>query len=89
MSENLPRGGHCEMDRRETLAMEFFDVTKAELTPFVSDDATWYDFDYLELKELVEVIRNHYGVTLDEGRLTLPFWEFLDYLADERTQPDA
>lgn len=50
MSKDLPRAEHREMDRREVLAKEFFDVTQAELTPFVSDEATWYDFDYLRIR---------------------------------------
>lgn len=80
MTENLPRAGHRKMDSRATLAREFFEVTRAEVTPFVSDEATWYDFDYLEPDELGEVIQAHYGVALDHAKLAMPFWAFLDYL---------
>jgi hypothetical protein len=88
MSEDLPRAEHGEMDSRETLAKEFFDATHAELTPFVSDEATWYDFDYLESDELVALLRSHYGVAPDETTLALPFWKLLDYLAANRAQTD-
>lgn len=88
MSEPIPRAAHREMDRREALANEFFDVTEAELRPFVSDEASWYDFDYLDLAELQAIVESHYGVTLDESKLALPFWELLDHLAANRRVPD-
>ena len=68
------------MDRRESEASEFFAVTRSELVPFVSDEATWYDFGYLETGELAEIVQSHYGVVLTETRLALPFWELLDFL---------
>ena len=72
MSENLPRSEHGKMDSRANLAQEFFEATRAEVTPFVSDEATWYDFDYLEPGELAEVVQAHYGLALDTAKLALP-----------------
>ena len=83
-SEEFPRAAHAEMDSRASLAQEFFEVTHAELAPFVGDEATWFDFDYLEPKELIEIVQRHYGLTLDEDKLALPFWRFLDYLNGNR-----
>ncbi len=88
MTKDASRAQHWKMDRRATLANEFFEVTCAELVPFVSDEATWYDFDYLDANELTEIVESHYGVTLDEAKLTLPFWAFLDFLDASRTQAD-
>jgi len=89
MGEDLPRAAHRMMDSRDSLAREFFEVTNAELTPFVSDEATWHDFDYLEPLELALTVQSHYGVTLDEAKLALPFWQLLDYLAANRNQADG
>jgi hypothetical protein len=86
-SKSLPLAQHSEMDSRAASAQEFFAATHAELTPFVSDEATWWSFDYLELDELTRVIRTHYGVALDPAKLALPFWTFLDYLETHRTRP--
>lgn len=50
------------------MAQEFFEATRAELTPFVSDEATWYDFDYLGPEDLTRVFRAHYGLALDDAK---------------------
>jgi hypothetical protein len=84
MSEQIPRAEHVRMDRRATAAREFFEITGAELAPFVSDEASWYDFDYLEVPELAAIIQSHYGVAIDDTTLSLPFWKLLDYLAARR-----
>lgn len=85
MNQHIPRAEHFKMDSRAIAANEFFEVTHAELAPFVSDEATWYDFDYLDVTELAAIIQLHYGVAIDDARLALPFWEFLDYLVANRT----
>jgi hypothetical protein len=89
MSQDMPRAEHWKMDRRAFLANEFFEVTHAELIPFVSDEATWHDFDYLEAVELAAIIESHYGVALNETKLALPFWELLDFLDANRTHADG
>jgi len=72
------------MDSRASLVAEFFEATNAEVTPFISDEATWFDFDYLDQAELVEAVQVHYGLTLDDANLILPFWSLLDYLNANR-----
>jgi hypothetical protein len=72
------------MDARGDLAEEFFVVTAAEMAPFVSDEASWYDFDYLDSDELIGLVNAHYGVVLDERLLEMPFWRLLDYLKTHR-----
>lgn len=87
MNQHTPRAEHFRMDRRAIAAKEFFEVTHAEIVPFVSDEATWYDFDYMEAAELVTIVQSYYGISIDVAKLSLPFWEVLDLLAE--TQPDA
>jgi hypothetical protein len=83
---NVPsRGDHPEMDLRASLANEFFEATGAEVVPFVSDEANWYDFDYLETTALVHLVKSHYGIKLTETELNWPFWRLLDYLDTNRT----
>jgi hypothetical protein len=89
MSQETPLAEHWRMDRREVIANEFFEVTHAEIIPFVSDEATWYDFDYLEAVELAAIVKSHYGVAIEEATLALPFWKLLDFLAANRTQPQG
>ena len=89
MSQQPPWAEHSRMDRRVPLAREFFEVTRAEIIPFVSDEATWYDFDYLEAVELAAIVESHFGVALEESTLALPFWQLLDFLAAKRTQADG
>ena len=89
MTQDAPRAVHWKMDRRATMANEFFAVTHAELIPFVSDEATWYDFDYLEADELTAIVESHYGATLDKAKLVLPFWELLDFLDANRANADG
>ncbi len=85
--ENGPqvsRSAHAEMDARAFLATEFFDATHAELIPFVSDEATWFDFDYLEPAELETALQSHYGLDVNDSLLRLPFWKVLDFLDKNR-----
>jgi hypothetical protein len=84
MSSDIPRSAHSEMDARADLATEFFEITHAELIPFVSDEATWYDFDYLDIDDLARVLQSHYGLKLNESILALPFWKLLDFLDESR-----
>ena len=89
MSQDVPWAEHSKMDRRVLLAREFFEVTGAEVIPFVSDEATWYAFDYLDAVELLATVESHFGVALEEGTLALPFWQLLDLLAANRTRAKA
>jgi hypothetical protein len=89
VSQELPMAEHGEMDRRVLLANEFFEVTGAELIPIVTDEATWYAFDYLDDAELAATVQLHYGVTLDKAVLRLPFWQFLDYIDKNRFRTDG
>lgn len=85
MSDNeLPNAEHVRMDERRVLADEFFRVTGAELIPFVSDEATWYDFDYLDDTEASAIIASHYGIVVDDAVLSMQFWKLLDLLAANR-----
>ncbi|WP_407342193.1 hypothetical protein [Pengzhenrongella phosphoraccumulans] len=52
----------------------------------MSDEATWHDFDYLDVADLAAILESHYGVLIDETTLGLPFWKLLDFLAANRTQ---
>lgn len=88
MSRNTPRAEHTKMDDRALLATEFFEVTRAEIMPFVSDGATWYDFDYLDIAELAKIVQSHYGIVLDETMLETPFWAFLDFLEVNRASKE-
>lgn len=81
---SLPHASHDKMDEREVLVREFWEVTHPELVPFVSDEATWYDFDWLEDEELLGILDNHYGITLGGEVLKLRFWALLDYLSLNR-----
>ncbi|HXA29691.1 MAG TPA: hypothetical protein VN193_13205 [Candidatus Angelobacter sp.] len=81
---DVPLAEHKEMDARADLADEFFAITSAEVRPFVSDEANWYDFDYEDSDRLIEVVKIHYGVILDETLLRMPFWRLLDYLNTRR-----
>lgn len=85
MSNVTPRSADSEMLARAASATEFFEVTHAELIPFVSDEATWYDFDYLDLEELTSVLQSHYGLKVNEANLALRFWELLDLLDESRS----
>lgn len=86
MPDDLPLAPHPQMDRRAALASEFFEVTGAELVPFVSDESTWYDFDYLTDSEVMVIIESHYGVKVDSVALSMPFWSLLDHLDANRSQ---
>ncbi|HVB00592.1 MAG TPA: hypothetical protein VNE42_04955 [Acidimicrobiales bacterium] len=88
-SRSLPLAEHAEMDRRADLAKEFYLATNAELAPFVSDEATWYAFDYLDDAEIAELIRRHYGVTVTSDNLKMRFWQLLDFLEESRTEPEV
>ena len=81
----IPIAAHDAMDARVHLATEFYGATHAEMIPFVSDEANWYDFDYLDSEELASVLESHYGLRVDEATLGLPFWKFLDFLAENRS----
>ncbi len=85
MTKDTRRAEHTQMDHRALSAKQFFEVTGAEIIPFVSDEATWYDFDYLAVEELAEIVESHYGVVINESMLTTPFWSFLDFLEAHRT----
>ena len=87
MADDLPLAPHTEMDSRASLADEFFRVTGAELIPFVSDEANWWDFDYLAYGELESIIQTHYGVKVDDSTLRMPFWSLLDFLNANRRSP--
>ncbi len=52
--------------------------------PFVSDEANWYDFDYLADDELLALLGSHYGAQVGPDELRLPFWKLLDYLNRNR-----
>lgn len=84
MSDDISKAAHDKMDSRAALAAEFFEVTHAEVAPWVSDEANWYDFDYLDSEELNEAVYAHYGLTLDDDRLRMPFWSLLDFLDTNR-----
>ncbi len=84
MNNDIPRAAHSEMDARGSLAREFFEVTHAELIPFVSDEATWYDFDHLDLDELTSVLQSHFGLEVNEAILAQPIWKLLDFLNENR-----
>ena len=86
IENNLPKAESLRVAERRVLADEFFRVTGAELIPFVSDEATWYDFDYLDDAEVAAMIRSHYGVAVDQTVLAMPFWRLLDYLAANRSR---
>jgi hypothetical protein len=81
-----PVAPHEEMDRRQEIANEFYVVTGAEVAPFVSDQAKWFDFDYLGTEELLGRVEAYFGVRLDEQQLRLPFWRLLDHLQEHRRQ---
>jgi hypothetical protein len=89
MSQGTPWAEHSRMDRRVLLAREFFEVTRAEVIPFVSDEATWSDFDYLEDVELAAIVESHFGVALEANRLALPFGQRLGFLAANRTRAEG
>jgi len=89
MRQELPSAEHSKMDRRVLLARESFEVTGAEVIPFVSDEATWHDFDYLDAVELSAIVESHFGVALEDSALALPFWQLLDLLAANRTRAKA
>lgn len=84
MTFDIPLAEHSKMDARDSLAQEFYSATHAELAPFVSDEATWYAFDYLDDDEVGTAIQAHYGIALDHAKLAMPFWAFLDYLDAHR-----
>jgi hypothetical protein len=84
MTSDIPHGSNVEMAKREALAHEFFAATRPELIPFVSYEAKWFHFDYVETDQLSRVIKAHYRLELDEASLRLPFWQFLDYLQASR-----
>jgi hypothetical protein len=72
------------MDAREALAREFWDVTQPEVVPFVSDEASWYDFDWLDDGELLARLEGHYGSAVGRDKLRMPFWQLLDFLNQGR-----
>jgi len=88
MAENvgggLPLAAQERLDEREALAREFWGVTRPEVVPFVSDDATWYDFDWLEDGHLLSILEAHYGMSIERDKLRIPFWELLDFLSVNR-----
>jgi hypothetical protein len=43
---------------------ELWEVTQPEMVPFVSDEANWYDFDYLEDEQLLGILDDNYGIPL-------------------------
>ncbi len=82
----VPLAPHDEMDARKALAREFWEITRPDVVPFVSDEATWYAFDYLDDDELLRIVDMHYGVGIGPDELRMPFWRLLDFLASNRTR---
>jgi hypothetical protein len=85
-SSGRPRARHDRMDAREALAREFWEVTQPEVVPFVSDEAAWYDFDWLEDDDVLALLEGHYGVAVGREKLRMPFWELLDFLSGSRSR---
>lgn len=75
---------HERMDERASLAREFWDLTRPELVPFVSDEANWYDFDFMADDELLTLLDSHYAARVTSDELRLPFWKLLDCLNRNR-----
>jgi hypothetical protein len=82
----LPFAGHGRMDERIALAREFWEVTRPDAVPFVSDEATWYDLDWLDDGALLSILEAHYGVTVGRDKLQMPFWALLDFLSLSRSR---
>jgi hypothetical protein len=76
-----------EMAARAKLAHEFYAATGAEEVPWVSDEANWYTFDYVNTAELICIVEAYYGVRLSEELLRMPFWRLLDYIQAHRQHP--
>ncbi len=67
--DHVPFAANNRMANRSVLAEEFFGATGPELVPFVSDEATWFDFDYQSTDDLRRAVQVDYGIVLDELRL--------------------
>jgi hypothetical protein len=75
-------GDSTEMDKREHMAEDFYNriLESGERPFFCSDDASFYAIFFGDPKEGKEKILEHYGRTLNDYELSMPFWKLLDLL---------
>ncbi|HTF67439.1 MAG TPA: hypothetical protein VK638_32645 [Edaphobacter sp.] len=78
--------GDEEMERRETLALEFYKLILApdEEPAFVSDEATLRDVSLAEDEELIRKVEDHYGHRMSRWDFQRSFWSLLDELQCSR-----
>lgn len=75
-----------KMVKRENVANEFYHsiLDPQEIPYIVTDDACLYDFFVGIDEELTDKVREKYGVEMTKIHFKMPFWQFLDWLHDNR-----
>ena len=74
------------MAKRKGLAEEFFNtILDPEEIPFiVTDEASLYDIYIGDERELIQKVKEKYGVDINIKHFKIPFWKLLDYLEENR-----
>lgn len=88
MSDKYFLADSIQMGKREALAIEFYNsVLDADEIPFiVTDEASLYDIYIGDEQEIIQKIKEKYGITIDVKYLRISFWKLLDYIEKNRTK---
>lgn len=75
-----------EMSKWLAQAQEFSAVALHDLEQplFISDEACLWDIFVGDQAELIERCACHYGVRITSGQFSLPFWQLLKFLEENR-----
>lgn len=75
-----------QIEKRKVLAEEFYNaiLDPNEIPFIVTDEANLYDIYAGDDAELIQKVKEKYGVNIDAGHFKIPFWMFLDYLEKNR-----
>lgn len=76
-----------EMDERKKLAEEFYNsILDPEEIPFlITDQASLFDIYAGDNNELIQKVKDKYGVILNISDFSMPFYQLLDFLDKKRT----
>lgn len=86
MNKRLKIDNSFEMDKRKTIALDFYNkILHEEEHPIVvTDSASFYDIYMGTDGDVINLIYNHYGIVVDSEHFKMPFWKLLDFLYKDK-----
>lgn len=86
MSNKYYIADSTQMDKRKLLAEEFYNniLDPEEIPYIVTDEASLYDFFAGDEFELMNKVKEKYGVNIDMRHFKIPFWQLLEYLKENQ-----